>query len=72
MLIYNQKEREREVNKMKYNWYKEGTDNWWWNEVMVEIGKEMGDRYEDELGNVSVEYYKEVEKAKLLWNSARV
>lgn len=57
---------------MKYNWYKEGTDNWWWNEVMVEIGKEMGDRYQDELGNVSVEYYKEVEKAKLLWNSARV
>lgn len=57
---------------MKYNWYKEGTDNWWWNEVMVEISKEMGDRYEDALGNVSPEYYKEVEKARLLWNSARV
>lgn len=72
MLLYNQKEREREVTQMKYNWYKEGTDNWWWNEVMVEIGKEMGDRYEDALGNVSPEYYKEVEKARLLWNSARV
>ena len=72
MLLYNQKEREREVTQMRYNWYKEGTDNWWWNEVMVEIGKEMGDRYEDALGNVSPEYYKEVEKARLLWNSARV
>lgn len=72
MLLYNQKEREREVTQMKYNWYKEGTDNWWWNEVMVEIGKEMGDKYQDALGNVSMEYYKEVEKAKLLWNNARV
>ena len=72
MLIYNQKKREREANKMKYNWYKEGTDNWWWNEVLISIRKELGDKAEDALGNRTVEYYKEVEKAELLWNSARV
>ena len=57
---------------MKYNWYKEGTDNWWWNEVLISIRKELGDKAEDALGNRTVEYYKEVEKAELLWNNARV
>ena len=72
MLLYNQKEREREVTQMKYNWYKEGTDNWWWNEVLISITKELGERAHDALGNQTVEYHKEVEKARLLWNSARV